>query len=158
MNKIGIGILTLFLSIACSKNENTSASSDNETNWTLSHLEMKSGNGNWVPVSISEINETLIINSSAQAMTRTLSDSDCKLTFVYNIDWGTDSMVFEGYSTDSYPRNCDVTVLHCPDSYETMAFSTFTFTGEISDDENTLTATCSTGSSNGNSYRYTYVK
>lgn len=161
MSRKGIGFLIFFLFVACSKEEGgTTSSSTNETNWTLSGLKMRSsGNSEWVEVPNSNlISEKIVINNSAQAMTRTVSDSDCKLTLIYNFRWGTDNMSFEGHTADGDPHGCQPSILHCPDSYEAMTFdTTFEFKGEISDDEKTFITTCSPGSGK-TVYQYTYVK
>ncbi len=161
MLRIGIGFLTLFLFIGCSKDKgNTTASSDNETNWSLSALKKKQKQPEDSPWERLDIlgNESLVINDSAPAMTRTLSDPNCKITLIYNIRWTTDGMLFEGYSVEGNPRNCTVATLHCPDSYETMSLNAFVFEGYLSDDENILTVTCSPDSNNGVIYKYTYVR
>ena len=156
--KIRIGFLIFFLLIACSKDETTTSSSTNETSWRLSNLEMKRANSNeWVSVTFSEISENLVINDLAQVMTRTVSGSECTLTLIYNFRWNTEGMVFDGYNADSDPYNCQPSILHCPDNYETLTTSTFTFEGFMSDDERTLRVICSPGSDQ-KSYRYTYTK
>ena len=160
MKRIKIGFLVFFLFVACSKNDGGStSSSNNETNWTLSSLRMRSGDdSSWVGVPNSDqISEKIVINNSAQAMTRTVSDSNCTLTLIYNFEWETDGMSFGGYSANGDPDGCQPSILHCPDSYETMGSNGFDFRGEISDDEKTLKTICSI-SSDGTVYEYTYVK
>lgn len=162
-NGIRTGLLIFFLLIfvSCNKDETTASSSsnDNESSWKLSKLEIKkTNNTEWTEITDPGISENLTINNLAQVMTRTVSDSDCTLTFIYNIQWTIEGMTFEGHNTDNL-HNCQLSILHCPSHYQRLTDNSFIFEGFISDDERTLTATCFTSSDESSrAYRYTYTK